>query len=305
MKRIAFALATALLVCSSLFAAQRPGSSLFANQKPGVAPDVFDFVNIPYPHDTFDQFLGVNNDLEIAGYHGATINKGFTYFLFDFFAVENYPGSVQTQVIGINNDDNVETCGFWIDKAGANHGFMHNSKAWNDVDYPGTTFNQLLGVNDNNVAAGYYMDGVGDFHPYIYSQPGNQFIPLFIPDTLSAQATGINDTDVIVGFYLDSEGVSHGFVLSPFFTALNYPGSTSTQALGINNYGAIVGSFTDTEGATHGFLYYEGVWTQIDDPQGVGETIVNGINDEFVIVGFINYSSTHNLAFIADVGGGD
>jgi probable HAF family extracellular repeat protein len=295
MKRIAFALAFALLVCSSLFAAQK---RTLSPKKPGTAPQAF--FNIYYPHDTFVQLLGINNNFEIAGYHGATINKGFTFFFeADVFAPENYPGSVQTQVIGINNDSNVQTCGFWIDKAGTNHGFMRNSKAWYDVNYPGTTFNQLLGVNDNNVAAGYSMDGVGDFHPYIYAQPGNQYIPLFVLGSNSAQATGINDSYEVVGFFLDSSGVSHGYYgYAPFFfTQLDYPGSTSTQALGINNDGGIVGSFTDSEG-THGFLYYEGVWYQLDDPDGFGETIVNGIDDDFVFVGFVNVSSTVNFGFV-------
>jgi hypothetical protein len=288
-KRIAFALATALLVCSSLFAAQ----------KPAAPPSIFTFYNVTYPHDTFVQLLGINNNGVIAGYHGATINKGFTFFYPSTFAPENYPGSVQTQVIAINNDSNTETAGFYIDKAGINHGFMHNSKAWTNVDFPGTTFNQLLGLNDNNAAAGYYMDGVGNFHPYIYQQAGEVFESLTLPHTLSAQATGINNSSVIVGFFLDSSEVSHGWELNGTkYTVLNFPGSTSTQALGINNYNGIVGSFTDSSGLTHGFLYYLGDWFQIDDPDGVGVTIVNGIDDDFLIVGFMNFSTAVNTGFI-------
>jgi hypothetical protein len=297
MKRIAlaFAFAATLLACSSLFAAQRPPLS---PKLPGTAPQVF--FNIEYPGDTFVQLLGINNNIEIAGYHGATINKGFTYFFFsDDFAPENYPGSVQTQVIGINNDSNTETCGFYIDKAGTNHGFMHNSNAWTNVDFPGTNFNQLLGVNDNNSAAGYYMDGIGDFHPYIYEASGEVFESLTLPHTHSAQATGINDSNVIVGFFLDNFGVSHGWELNgTTLKVLNFPGSTSTQALGINNLNGIVGSFTDTSNLTHGFLYYLGTWYQLDDPDGVGETIVNGIDDDFVFVGFFVVSPTVNTGFV-------
>lgn len=301
MKRIAFAIATALLLCSSLFA-QR--ADLFAQrqrstQPPSTPPSIFTFYNVTYPHDTFVQLLGINNEFLIAGYHGADPNKGFTFFYPAEFAPENYPGSVQTQVIAINNDSNVETAGFYIDKANITHGFLHNSSAWTNVDFPGTTFNQLLGLNDNNAAAGYYMDGVGNFHPYIYQQSGEVFESLTLPHTLSAQATGINNSGVIVGFFLDSSGVSHGWVLNGTkYTVLNFPGSTSTQALGINNFNGIVGSFTDTEGATHGFLYYLGDWIQIDDPSGIGVTIVNGIDDDFLIVGFMNFSSTVNTGFI-------
>src|SRR5579862_2490522 len=59
--------------------------------------------------DTFTQLLGINNNDIVAGYHGAATtaanpNKGFTYNpASNTFTDENYPGSVQTQVIGINN----------------------------------------------------------------------------------------------------------------------------------------------------------------------------------------------------------
>jgi hypothetical protein len=304
MKGIAFAIATILLVCSTVFA-QLPGLSGPQQREPGQRPGTpafsFTFYDVYYPHDTFTQLLGMNTKGLIAGYHGATINKGFTLFLTTFYP-ENYPGSVQTQVTGINNDTNTETSGFYIDTAGINHGFLHNSDDWWDVDFPGTNFNQLLGLNDNNTAAGYYMDGIGNFHPYIYEQAGDQFEELNVPFTLSAQATDINNNGEVVGFYLDGSGVSHGWEeYEGTYHVFNYPGSTSTQILGINNYfapfTAIVGSFTDASG-THGFLCYYVICEQIDAPGGVGETIVNGINDNFGIVGFINTSSTVNTGFI-------
>jgi probable HAF family extracellular repeat protein len=93
--------------------------------------------------------------------------------------------------------------------------------------------------------------------------------------------------------------VSHGCELAGgTYTALNYPKSTSTQALGINNNGEIVGSYTDANGGMHGFHYANGEWTSIDDPSGIGITLVNGINDNGVIVGFITISSTVNTGFV-------
>jgi probable HAF family extracellular repeat protein len=291
LKRIAFALAAALLACSSLFAQQKPSTLTYG------------FVNILYPNDTFTQLLGVNDAGTIAGYHGASINKGFTLFLPNTFKTENYPGSTQTQVIAINNNTNVLTAGFYIDQAGINHGFLRNSNAWTNVDFPGTNFNQLLGLNDSDEAAGYYMDAAGNFHPYIYEEAGNVFKALTLPNTNSAQATGINDSGIIVGFFLDSENVSHGWELNgSIYKVLNFPQSTSTQALGINNNNEIVGSFTDTAGGTHGFHYAGGVWTQIDDPDGVGITIVNGINDSGTIVGFFTISTTVNTGFVGTPG---
>jgi hypothetical protein len=81
----------------------------------------YNFETIKYPGDTFTQTLGINNSDTIAGYHGATVNKGFTRARSGTFTTENFPNSAQTQVIGINNDD--KTAGFYIDAAGNTHGF--------------------------------------------------------------------------------------------------------------------------------------------------------------------------------------
>jgi probable HAF family extracellular repeat protein len=290
MNRIAFAVAAVLLLCSSLFAAPPKDLPLIT------LPITYSFTKINYPNSIFDLLLGINDDGYIVGFHGLEPEGGFTLVPSPGcppkcdFKSENYPGSISTAVVGINNDNdpNFETAGYWVDKAGNYHGFMRNSKAWIDVDYPDTTDNELLGLNDNDVAAGYYEDGAGNDHPYIYSQPGNQYIPLIIPGSNSAWAADINDYNVIVGVYYDSSGDAHGFELNPFFTALNYPAATQTWATGINNYGAIVGRFVDTSGEYHGFIYYGGTWEQLNDPDSVGATLAWGVNDNFDIVGYGN-----------------
>ncbi len=72
---------------------------------------------------TFNQLLGINNEGMIAGYFGSGRwstglhpNKGYTLnppYGQGNFVNENFPGSVQTQVTGINNND--LTVGFWAD----------------------------------------------------------------------------------------------------------------------------------------------------------------------------------------------
>lgn len=286
MKRIALALTVALLACSSMFAQQQKSVT-------------YTFEDITYPKDTFVQLLGVNDAGTIAGYHGASVNQGFMLTLPNTFTTENYPKSMMTQVIAINNNTDVATGGFYVDQANVTHGFLHCNGKWTTVDFPGTTFNQILGLNDIAQAAGYYQDAAGNFHPYIYGRTGGTFEEIVLPNTVSAQATGINNSQIIVGFYLDSNNVSHGWELNAgTYTTLNFPGSTSTQALGINNNSEIVGSYTDSANAMHGFHYAKGVWTSIDDPNGVGITLVNGINDKGTIVGFYAISSTVNTGFV-------
>jgi hypothetical protein len=289
MKRLTLVLA---LMLSTLVCAEEAPSTTYK------------FENIKYPHDTFTQLLGINNRDEIAGYHGVNINRGFTLQLSDKkFTNENYPGSVQTQVIGINAYG--ETCGFYIDTAGVTHGFTDELGTFRTVDLPGTLFNQLLGRNDMEQDAGYYSetaDGTGRDHAYIYDENGGTFEVLTIPNEVGgAQATGINLSGQVTGFFIDVNGVNHGFLLfQGTFTQLDYPNSTFTQALGENNSGYVVGAYTDVEGNTHGFVYNvsKATYQSIDDPDGVGTTIVNGINDKGQLVGFFG-TSPINTGFVA------
>jgi probable HAF family extracellular repeat protein len=293
MKRVSFTFVSISLSCSLVFAATKS-----KNPAPITPPVGYSFVNINYPHSTWNFLYGINNSGYLVGYagllnKGLVLDRGFATVTSSScpptcsFKAENYPGSIETGVLGINNDDepNFETAGWWIDKAGITHGFMRSAGAWWDVDYPGTSFNVLGGINDNNVAAGYYEDGTGAYHAYVYSQPGNQYIPLFIPGGDAAWAGGINDYSVVVGTYYDSSNAAHGFEFNPAFTALNYPSATDTYATGINNLGAIVGFFRDATGQ-HGFIYYGGVWEQVDNADATSGTFLWGINDDFDVVGF-------------------
>ena len=98
------------LVCGALTAAV-----LVLTMPPAYAePDEvrFKFRNITNENDpTFNQELGINNHGVIAGYFGSGAaghpDKGYTVvrpYKHPFnFTNENFPGSVQTQVTGLNN----------------------------------------------------------------------------------------------------------------------------------------------------------------------------------------------------------
>ncbi len=291
MKRInalALTLGLAFLVCMPMYAQN-------GNKQNEGTTTTYTFQTINFPGDTFTQLLGINNSDVIAGYHGANVNKGFTLVLRSLtFTNENFPGSAQTQVIGINNSS--ETDGFYIDTAGLTHGFKDVQGTFLTVDFPNRPFNQLLGLNDFGQAAGYYSttaNGNGPDTAYIFNEFGSVFESFNIPGSTSAQATGINNAQDVCGFLVDAKGVNHGWVLvKGHFTILNFPGSTGTQAFGLNNNGLVVGAYTDSKGLTHGFVFRESTNTfqSVDDPSGVGTTIVNGINDRGMLVGFFGTS---------------
>jgi uncharacterized membrane protein len=180
-----------------------------------------------------------------------------------------------------------DTAGFYVDINHRTHGFLRVGGVYTTVDFPNSMFNQLLGLNNYGVAAGYWQDAKGIQYPYTVQ--GGVFRPIATPGT-SAQATGVNDKGDVSGFYVTAAGATHGFWI-PFGKApvtIDYPAATFTQALGLNNLGDVVGSYTDALGKTRGFIHNV-VSTQfesIDEINGVGTTVVNGLNNVGQIVGF-------------------
>ncbi len=181
----------------------------------------FTFQNIVNPtgnlggtgDSNFNQALGINTAGTIAGYAGDGVvvpNKGYTVvapFAPANFTSENFPGSVQTQVVGINSNASPTTVGFYINAAGTNFGFVDQNSSFTSVMDPNTgtgTVNQLLGVNNNNnnIASGFYVDGAGISHGYLYNIATMAFTPVTLPasfNSVNITATGVNNAGAISG----------------------------------------------------------------------------------------------------------
>jgi len=256
---------------------------------------------------TFNQLLGINNSGLIAGYFGSGAqghpNKGYLlsppYGPFNYVN-ENFPGSVQTQVTGLNNRG--VTVGFWSsmnnqNMVNDNFGFYTFGGRFHRVTFPSKTNDatppvaQLLGVNDQDIAVGFDTDANGNSHGYIYRIFGGSFTEIKIQGSSSVTAAAINDRDDIAGFETGSNGVTDGYLLKAgHLTTLAYPGATMTQALGVNDNDEVVGVYTVGSGSSaqmHGFTWtsHKGFQT-VDDPHGKGTTTINGVNDAGDLVGF-------------------
>jgi len=262
---------------------------------------------------TFNQLLGINNYGVIAGYYGSGAsghpNKGYTLkppYGQGNYTNENFPGSVQTQVTGINNKG--DTVGFYIDSNGNNFGFVEWNGVFTSYKDPNTgngTVNQLLGINDQGIAVGFYTDASGVNHAYELNQSNGHFKNIVPPNGNNAIATGINDYGDVVGFLTGSNGnTAVGFLLkAKRYTEFDFPNSTVTNPFGVNLSDQIVGSYVDSNGLTHGFLLSSPLnhahWLSIDDPNGVGTTTVNGINGKGQLVGFYVDSNGNTDGFLA------
>jgi hypothetical protein len=281
---------------------------------PATSPsDGYQFVTAGSDHDrTFNQLLGINNEGVIAGYFGSGVkghpNKGYQilppYAQGDIRS-ENFPHAVQTQVTGLN--DKGVTVGFFSGENNANN--VNNNFGWyasgghfHEVNFPTGTpakppVDQLLGVNNHDIAVGFFTNASGINRGYTYNIANKTFSRVLPPGANnnnlgpSLTATAINDGGDVAGFYSPTSTTVDGFLRlhNGDFFKFAVPGAMMTQAFGLNNSDTVVGTYTLPGGDTFGFIYKLGhgiTATSISDPNGVGTTVLNGINNENDIVGF-------------------
>jgi hypothetical protein len=300
---------------------------------------------------TFNNLLGINNQGLIAGFYGSGAagdpNQGFLLMpSSNTFTVTDFPPSAQnpavhglplpqvsqTQVTGLN-DNGIVVGYFYNTNMGVQFdnqfGFFEKNGVFTEVDNPNTPTtqpnpnpnnilieNQLIGVNNNDIAVGFYIDASGLSHGYTYDIKSGGFSANI--DDPSAMSGGIvvgstvtaaiNNKGDIAGFYTNTgptntASVIHGFVDNHgVFTTVDAPGATTTELLGLNDQGIAVGfeSFTNAAGITitHGIIYdtKTGTLTTLDAPNGTNSTTFNGINDKGEIVGFYtDATGTHGL----------
>ena len=169
-----------------------------------------------------------------------------------------------------------------------------NDPADNTLQTP--TFNQLLGINDAGVIAGYFGDGViVNNNGFTYNN--GVFTPENVPGTDQTQVVAINNT-LSGGTYqtagfsvINASGLNQGFTnVGGTFTNVNGPGSTFTQVLGLNDHNEAVGFYMTSTGVTNGFTYSLGTMnvTTLAVPASWNATAVTaaGVNNSGTVVGF-------------------
>ena len=310
--------ATAALALAGSAGAATTGAAAAAAPAAG-----YQFVTLGSHHDrTFNQLLGINNNGVIAGYFGSGNaghpNKGYTIrppYAQGNISNENFPGSRQTQVTGLN--DHGVTVGFFSTQNKAtpaddnNFGFYSAGGHFHEVNFPtGTPANppvdQLLGVNNHDVAVGFFVNASGQARGYTFNINTHKFSRVTVPGAAglgpSLTATAINNRGDVAGFYNATSTAVDGFLkFGGCFIKLAVPGATMTQAFGVNDSDWVVGTYTVSGGATHGFIWKpgHGFTLSIDDPNGVGTTLLNGINDANDIVGFYTDSAGNTDGLLA------
>jgi len=179
------------------------------------------------------------------------------------------------------------------------------------------TFNQLLGINDQGIVAGYFGSGAAG-HPnkgYALVPPFAQrsFLNENFPGARQTQVIGINDHGVTVGFWSTQNTASmannnFGFYwLNGRFHNVNFPTRDNAnppvnQLLGVNNSGIAVGFYTDGAGVNHGYEY--SIWTHlffrvlVPGLRTQPSLTAAGINNSGAVAGFYNKTASQVDAFL-------
>lgn len=195
--------------------------------------------------------------------------------------------------------------GFYALPSGANYGFLDEDGVMSSVSDPLTSskppVNQLLGVNNNGQAAGFYNDSKNNSHAYIWNRVTRVFTPINPPGATSSTATAINDHGTVAGFFTEANGNTVSFIKQGTdWKTLSVPGSSTTEIFGLNDKGVVVGMYVGQHKQTYGFIYSGGELQTISDPNGIGSTVVNGLNNLGQIVGFYTGSKGYTDGFVAN-----
>jgi len=161
-----------------------------------------------------------------------------------FATIFQPPGTSADVVNAQGINDNGLIVGFYLGNDGQAHGFDARTANISNGSLVGTAiadptipiipgepgatlvFSQILGVNDDGIAVGYYGDSTGSQHGFLYNTSTGVYT--FLDDPAAAfsngvevtQITGIANSGEIAGFYTDAGGVAHSFTADPTIVAV-------------------------------------------------------------------------------------
>lgn len=279
----------------------------------------FTTMDNPSSYSNVNRLLGINNEGSIVGISGSGVpsDPSVGYNAIRPYAAANYqsvvyPMAGNTFATAIN--DTRMVAGYYVANTGKTYGFLLWSGLWWSYQdphchAPGAT-TEITGIDNDGNAVGNYKapNGSGAFQVNVTRE---RYRPIAPPGGTKVVATGINGTGDIVG-YMNLSGKTVGFIEKKgVYTDFSYPGATSTKFLGVAIHDYVVGIFTGAHGGTHGFLLISPLWKrgttwqQIDDPNGLGTTVVTGVNMHQTLIGYYVDTSGITHGFLAAPKSGD
>jgi hypothetical protein len=274
----------------------------------------YKFQTLDNPADTtYNVLTGISNTGVISGYYGngssGHPNQGYTlappYGASDYMS-EDYPNAMQTQVSAIDNLGNTD--GSYENAHAKWHGFVK----WKGV-FKSLSFTPY-GLNDA---------GVTVQTTYHFTQEQQYVSKVFVVNTQTGKqklvsksstdlpggnlGTGLNAKSDVVGYYESVFATGWAVIGGNSFSVNGY---RCTYPAGINDGDEIVGSYSSPTtfclgyyNGYHGFVLTgvprDPTYKTVDDPKGVGGTMISAVNDSGQVVGTYVDGSGNTHGFLA------
>jgi probable HAF family extracellular repeat protein len=162
---------------------------------------------------------------------------------------------------------------------------------YTQLDYPGASSTDCVGINTAGDVVGYYADSSGNYHGFLLS--GGTYTTIDYPgSSVGTFLYGINDSRRIVGW--GSVGFSYD-VQTATFAVINASHAVATEPLAINNSGTIAGYLNLENGVSSIGFRLVGQTYQSIVAKGASTTEVSGISSSGAVVGsaYIPQRSTY------------
>ncbi len=184
------------------------------------------------------------------------------------------------------------------------HGFVYRCGTVTTIDYPGSSYSAVYGINERGTMIGIFSDAHGAAQGYLLDN-GN-FTPLVAEGMTNIVPYSINARGDVVGqLTTTNDGVAHGFLRTRegVYTLLDAPGALAgtTTAISINDLGRILGFYSLADGSYHGFLKARNEFLPLDYP-GEAVSIPQTINDFQRVVGYFVDADGLSHGFVAEPG---
>jgi probable HAF family extracellular repeat protein len=256
---------------------------LLANARPTNAQTVQD---VDFPGALYTEVHGINSSGDVVGeYYDEESTHGFllsgeTYTAIDATGVDGTV--IGTRAYGIN--DSGQIVGAYDTDDYHTHGFILNGGTFTTVD-AGEDNTILYGINDSGVSVGIYFhmpETNHAKHGVIRAAGGSITLFDYASDEEETAATDIADDGTIVGWGTDGFGVYGykriGGVISSIGSRCP-SAEIGVSEYGINTDGTITGGLSSA-----GFICTEDKFAVFNVPDSA-YTVVNGINDDDLVVG--------------------
>ena len=185
-------------------------------------------------------------------------------------------------------------------KTGLDLGFVYSGGKFTNIKFPKSTSTQAIGINDNGVVVGLYLDSSGVQHGFV--KKGSKYTSIDISGDTSTEAWGVNNAGQIAVFAISSAGGYDSFIYNgKKFKKVSDPnaGTTGTIIRSVNNKGDAAGAYFDSNSEEVGFLLHGGKYYDVKDPKASNNTRPDGVNDKLEIVGRYTPTDGSNVGFKA------